>query len=806
TLQQAHIETHGEWHVTYENITDDDLQTLREDKYTRDIILTRDLGYAALEKNNNLSKPYMFVKQYNDTGFIYMPIEIIEGRQPETDKELLVSEHMFHQAGIDLQIGDMLDLHLGDRKTSNEDYRDYFLNQNFPLLMDNDEVTETVEPEMQKEYEIVGIMKRPTWEPFRAPGYTALTGMSEESEMDASVIWKKVNRKTISHAEELGETLNIERISLNNNLLRYYGIINSDSLRISLYGVVAIVMGIIMIGSIALIYNAFAISVAERTRYLGMLSSVGATKVQKRNSVFFEGLLIGVISIPFGILSGIGGIALTFSAINPTFKNIFDTQIGLQVSVTPMTIIVAVIVTFLTILVSTYIPAKRASKISAIDAIQQVEDIKLTGKQVKTSKLIRSLFGIEADFGLKNMKRNKRRYLATLLSLVISIILFLTVSFFAEQVRLSTELITDVKNYDLMVNTHGTHSLITSDLRQSLEDQEEVDQITEIEYFYAESNLSKDQIHESWHSEIYDDQVDFSLEIYAIDDETLRKYAKEIDVDYEQLIDEDDLLGIAIASSVASSTKHGYIQPLQIDEGEAISISYFDWDREENVEIGEVKIATFTKETPLGIDNSFFGSINIIVSQQVLERLIQDKDISVYGEVALTSSDVMKTHEYLEELVSQDVYIDNPYLHKQEEEGIIFIMKVFTYGFVILIILICVANIFNTISTGIALRRREYAMLKSVGMTPKGFNKMIHYETMFYGIKSLLYGLPISIGIMYLIYKVMHGSFEFPFLLPWSHLLGTTIVVFVIISITMMYSSAKVRKENIIESLKEENI
>src|SRR5690625_3476383 len=105
------------------------------------------------------------------------------------------------------------------------------------------------------------------------------------------------------------------------------------------------------------------------------------------------------------------------------------------------------------------------------------------------------------------MKRNKRRYLATLLSLVISIILFLTVSFFAEQVRLSTELITDVKNYDLMVNTHGTHSLITSDLRQSLEDQEEVDQITEIEYFYAESNLSKDQIHESWHSEIYDDQV-----------------------------------------------------------------------------------------------------------------------------------------------------------------------------------------------------------------------------------------------------------------------------------------------------------
>src|SRR5690625_973053 len=256
-------------------------------------------------------------------------------------------------------------------------------------------------------------MKRPTWEPFRAPGYTALTGMSEASEMDASVIWKKVNRKTISHAKELGETLNVDTVSLNENLLRYYGIMHDDGLKVTLYGVATIIMLVIMVGSIALIYNAFAISVAERTRYLGMLSSVGATKVQKRNSVFFEGFLIAVISIPFGILSGIGGIALTFSAINPTFKNIFDTQIGLQVSVTPMTIIVDVIVTFLTILVSTYIHAKRASKISAIDAIQQVEDIKLTGKQVKTSKLIQSLFGIEADLDRKSTRLNSSHVAST---------------------------------------------------------------------------------------------------------------------------------------------------------------------------------------------------------------------------------------------------------------------------------------------------------------------------------------------------------------------------------------------------------
>ncbi len=189
-------------------------------------------------------------------------------------------------------------------------------------------------------------------------------------------------------------------------------------------------MSVIIIGSVALIYNAFAISVSERSRHLGMLSSVGATKAQKRNSVFFEGAIIGAISIPIGILAGIAGIAVTFWAINTFLEGALGIDEELQVVVTVYSIVVACVISILTIFISTYLPARKASKISAIDAIRQTHDVKLSRKAVKTSKLIRKIFGMEAEIGLKNLKRNKRRYQATVFSLGISIVLFLTVYLF----------------------------------------------------------------------------------------------------------------------------------------------------------------------------------------------------------------------------------------------------------------------------------------------------------------------------------------------------------------------------------------
>src|SRR5699024_2415257 len=230
------------------------------------------------------------------------------------------------------------------------------------------------------------------------PSYTALTFLdahaSQSESVDLSVIMKKVKQSIFNDSEELAKAQLITGVEMNYNLVRYYGAMSNDGLKQTLITFTAIIMVIIMIGSISLIYNAFAISVAERSRYLGMLSSVGATKGQKRNSVFFEGTVIGLISIPIGIIAGIVGMAITFYFVNQNLQGLTHTGERLEVVISMKAILISVAVTILTIFISTYIPARRASKITAIDAIRQSDDIKLSNKVVKTSKLTRKLFGI----------------------------------------------------------------------------------------------------------------------------------------------------------------------------------------------------------------------------------------------------------------------------------------------------------------------------------------------------------------------------------------------------------------------------
>ena len=126
--------------------------------------------------------------------------------------------------------------------------------------------------------------------------------------------------------------------------------------------------------------------------------------------------------------------------------------------------------------------------------------------------------------------------------------------------------------------------------------------------------------------------------------------------------------------------------------------------------------------------------------------------------------------------------------------------------FIGIIALISVANVFNTISTNIGLRRREFAMLKSMGMSSGGFSRMMIYESVLYGVKSLLYGLPVALVITLAIHFVVGSEFEMSLRLPWTAIGVTMLSVFGAILLTMMYALRKVRKANLINELKNENI
>ena len=821
-LQRQTIASDGEWHVLYEKVNKSQLEAIKTDKETKDVILSRDIGYALLSESKNIDKPYLFIKEYNEKGFEKFPIELNQGRLPVNNDEVVISKAILTNAKVNFEIGDTLTLDYGQRYSKDNKEE---LSQNYSLIREQDTISEDLTIEGRKVYTIVGIIERPTFEPTWSPGYTVLSYVNDkiittDNTVNASVILKNIDDSMFEHAENIKIENGIEKIKFNNNLLRYYGVIKDDTLRKMLFNLSAIIMVVIIVGSISLIYNSFAISVSERSRHLGMLSSVGATKKQKRNSVFFEGLIIGLISIPIGIIAGYIGIAITFLFVNPMVKGALGISESFKVVVLPSTIFIAIIVSIITILVSTFIPAKRASNISAIDAIRQTTDVKLTNKVVKTSKLTRKIFGVEGELGLKNLKRNKGRYKATVFSLVISIILFLVVSYFTASLEKSILVSQDGINFDIQILLDGQNKN-KEEIATRIASLDNITETTIINSFEAKTWIDEafiaDYLKDREGVILEDGKYPYYVSVDALDDEALRLYAEEVGVDFNLLKDTEKLSAIVIDTvKYKDMVADKYIETKSVKAsiGEKLDLSYYKSDTESDLPLMPIEIIALTDKVPMGIMSMGASeSFNIIVSIDVFNKIIdKDEGLSnvINTGIYLKSTDPLRSQEDIEAIRNTMetgiISIYNVYMGRQREAQMILLMSVFTYGFILLITAICITNILNTISTSITLRKREFAMLKSVGMTPKGFNKMINYESIFYGLKALIYGLPISIAVMYLIYRAQMSNFDYEFTIPWISVYIAIAAVFGIVGVAMLYSSSKVKKENIIDVLKQEII
>jgi putative ABC transport system permease protein len=814
-MKRQSIADNGEWHVQYQNVTHDQIDVIAKDEATEKLILSNDSGYAKLEGAKVEERPYLFIKKYNEQGLKQFPIELSEGSLPSSQHEVAISEQIAKDGGVQYEIGDQITLDIGTRVRPGESQA---LGQSDPLQRDENGITEKLKVESTETFTVTGVIKRPSWEPTWSPGYTMLGYVDQDSlkksdKVNAVVVLDKVNGSLFEHAQKLAEQNGIEKVGFNNELLRYYGVTNDDNLRFTLFSLLGIIMGVIIIGSVSLIYNAFAISVSERARHLGMLSSVGATKKQKRNSVFFEGAAIGVISIPLGLLAGIGGIAATFWFINSYIDGALGISEKLQVVVTPSSVLVSCLISIVTIFISTYIPARKASKISAIDAIRQTQDIKLSRKTVKTSKLIRTLFGLEAEIGLKNLKRNKKRYHATIISLVVSIVLFLSVSFFTDNLKKSVVMSQDGVDYDIQISGDDGDA-------EQLEELAHFDSVTSHNLHKSlqlTSLIDEDKFPEELESMIdreniplEDGSYQYYVNFYGLDEQSFEEYAKKAGADLQKFADPENPTAIVIDEiSYKDPSTNKFVETTSIEAspGDKLDLIFTDYATEKTKPFGSVTIGAMTDQVPMGIRTAMIGGLDIIVPMETLEAMA-DKQMKneVRSQIFMKSSDPMKTQKALEEVVPSNLYIYNVFENRQQEEQMILFLSVFTYGFITLISLISIANIFNTISTGISLRKREFAMLKSVGMTPKGFNKMINYESIFYGVNALLFGLPISIGVMYLIHRSVGETFEYGFELPWLDILFVIAAIFIIVSSAMLYSIGKIKKENIIEGLKQENV
>ena len=794
----------GKYEAKYNDVDLIKLNDIKNKNFT--YFYEKPIGFSKIESSNEY-KPYMYITSVNKEYF--NELKLVDGNFPKNENEVVISNHVITNGGLNYKVGDIATFRYGKR---NIEGNDTLANSE---LVDGEFLTN----EGTYTYKIVGIVERSNFESYSASGYTAFTVdvNSDKGSVNLYVMFNK-NKKIIKQSEELAKRLNYDNdINYNSTLLALYGESTYGNVMTTMVSMMMIMLALVSIGCIIVIYNSFAISVMERKKEFGLLSSIGATKRQLSHTVFFEAVFVGVIGIILGILGAYIGIGCVVLVINNLIGDMLEYKLYLVTN--PLFIIIPVIFMIIVIGASAFIPSRRASKVSPIEAIRQNDDIKINKKKIRTSKLINKLFGIEGEIALKNIKRNKKKYRVTIVSLFISIVLFISFSSYMNYTLNTASSVMGEVPYDYQISYFGD---------DPNNDKEALDKINEIvkssdvkEYVsYSVGNLSiigdytySDEYLDFYKSAYGDDGIKAlnnlkyqSIYILVLDDNSYNKYKKLVGLDKDSVI----LLNRFKGVSYGNNKRVNYDIPV-INNGN-INIKICNFDDDDDVDTTKYcnknidNIFVTNKSFDLIEEFSYMDDFKLIVNKKLYDSISDSS--THYTQFNIISDNTNNIDKLTKDL---DKYSNVNYTNIKEAmkqaNNLILAVKILMYGFISLVTLIGVTSVFNTISTSMALRKREFAVLRSIGLTNRGFNKILFFESLFFGMKSLIFAIPVSIGITVLIHYALADMMSIStIIIPWKYIIISIVSVFVIVLLTMMYSTSKIKKHNIIEQIREENI
>ena len=829
-LIQEAITVNGDWHA---EIMDADyalVQDLEANKEVKSIALVNNLGFALPDGWENGHNPHFYLLGLSDEAFDMLPVRLTEGRLPQNTREILIPEQAKKEEGFKYNLGDTLTLNVGHRMYDGKrlDQNDSYHNGHKGIPAESLEITNT------ESYTIVGFCTNTINKYFPMPNYLVVTKAGQTTSGSYDVYLKLHSaRKTQDFLDQYSAeysnsltTLN-SSITWNSSYLQAMGAIEDDAFITTMYSLGGVLIVLIIVSSILLIYNSFSISISERTRQLGILSSVGATRKQLRKSVLFEGVCIGSIGIPLGILAGVGIIGVTLKTISSFYKSTSSIFIPITLSVSPVAIIVTIVGGIAVILISAFIPALRASKRPAIESIRQTDDINIKARAVKTSRLTSRLFGLPGVLASKNFKRNKKRYRATVISLSVSIVLLVSASTFGMFLKREVETSLNVQGFDIQFTAYQMNE---NEFLRLYEKLKATSEISNSGYYLNTNYLFKtspDMVTEQYknYNFIKDDESNSlfisSFNFTFIDNASYLRYLQALKMPVDKHTGKDAILP---AIMKADSYNNEQRRPVSFDifkEKKPITLyieefenSYFDEPENTQVTIQPYEFNKTLTLTPTDIAPTGFsdtGGFVVFAPYSLKDQFVLSAKDDDWPTAFFMSNEPLKSVAEMKNLIQEEGVTENQYsLYSRAEEQaaelkFLSIINVGIYAFVILIALIAIANVFNTISTSINLRRREFAMLRSVGMNNRSFNKMMNYECLFYGFKALLYGLPISLVISFLVYKIcthMNPQVDSAFILPWAGMGTSILCVFFVVFVTMLYSLSKLKKKNTVDALR----
>ncbi|NLC33853.1 MAG: ABC transporter permease [Erysipelothrix sp.] len=849
SIKQDAIRKYGDYHTAFRMLEKGNMNKLINQDSVESYYASRLLGTQMVDDR------FVTINEADDLRFDQFTIT--KGRLPENDKEIIVDQ-TYLNANPDVKLDDVVPLEFGNMhaiindKRFELDYASFFVSDyNHYNLKETENWSEFVghiDDVQTRDYKIVGV-----YDDFGSSNYGTrhFYTLNNNLNLDDAVVFIKFNdvnsvyeqSKDIVHKYVSSEIVEesyfaekmthynespIELTVYNTQLIVFYSGFSADNLNVFMAGMLIFILTILSIGSIIVIYNSFAISAIDRKREFGIYSSVGATAKQIKDSMYFEAVILGSIGIILGIVLAIGTSAFLINLIIHYTKDLMslsDSNIIIGLHFDPILTIIPIFFMIVVIYLSVLLPARRSAKVSAITLIRQNDDIKLSRNKIKSNRLINKLFKAEGTLAHKNMQRNKKRYRITLLSLVMSVVMFVSFSMFStlfdqvEQYNYTTD-------YNLYVSLYGEEEDMNKDYELITPFIKDSDHVLFSTYYASVKNMDKiisDDLSKYLLEDLqYGSLKDFSASFVVINDQDYATLQADLGAEgYDKIVKSRN-------SMINLNTNK--VQALQFDifnkERETLTFEYYDYIMDVDDSMSEVKY-------DLTIDNIFYtpevsinnikfsnqndASVNVFLSESAFKKMLIDNGIKPDKTESYSSfvkynmqlhanvKDPALTLEEFDNLNLENSYAHSPTLDLAIINNLITLVRIIVYLFITITTLIGITSVFNTIYTSITLRRREFAMLRSVGMDSSGFNRILVYESIILSIKTILYSSPF-IGFSIFIFNwITRGVLsDGIFLIPWPAIFVSLATIFFILISIALYSSRSIKTENILESLRRE--
>ena len=879
----------GDFHVKFSNVKMSELSEFKNNRNIESTFETMGMGFANLDGCKNEDKPYAYVMATDEAGFERGCFKLIEGRMAKNEDEIVIPRHLKTNGRIDIKVGDEITLDVGKRYDSNTEG---VISENCAYEHEAETLTDTV----TKYYKVVGIMERPGYgmEDYSAAGYTFVTysdelaaidngTKSEASEADTTLtvysrytqkalrnkdavtadiigvdekLFAKANNSSVEMSSEesdrfLKEMENAKYdIYMNGYLINYECVFPIDGSFKALFTVAAVVALIIILTSVYCIKNSFNISITEKIRQYGMLASVGATRRQIKSSVKTEAAMLGVVGIPVGTMSGILASLILVKVVNALSAGWLNVALSFHTSLPAL--ILAVILSIATIYFSATGSARRAAKVTPLEAIRNTKEIKIKSAKLKTPAIIGRIWGIGGVISYKNIKRNNKKYRTTVTSIVICSVTFIVISYFMSMAFSVVGMSYASADYNIGINMSCKKDIDIekfSKLLSGIEGAE--DYLVGAGYDFDVSKPEYTKEYGEYCRQLYDDSEDVSqmFLITVLDDKSYDKYASDAGIKNAAA---GAILVNKCTFDVYNENSSKYVKKemelYKYKAGDTIECGYNVYDDassddnaveggtesstednsgyvdEETINNGvrktvDVTIAGVTDKVPIGYKG--YSNTLLFMNQKGFESLWGDgkngneikpgyASYSAYV-VAENADEYQDTFEKETEgnpEYSQiSFYVSNMDKQMRDEKSLFTLLGVFAYGLIVVIALIGITNIINTLSTGMELRSREFATLRSIGMTDKQFVGMVRLESVFISVKALAIGVPLGILISYLLCVMMNRMDDaIIYEPPYKAIILCILVVIMLIYAIMKLSMTKLRHNNIIETIKNENL